>query len=351
VLLHVYDPENMDLVRQMVQAHAYWRLKGLEVDLVIWNEDHGTYRQSMVEKILGLITSDTGSQPGTGKQGNIFVKSGDQISSEDRVLFESVARVVLHDNRGTLSEQLNRVRTETVLPPLLERKIPAAEPDRDKPALAGDLLFFNGIGGFMPDGREYKIITDQERTTPAPWVNVIANPKFGTVLSESGSAYSWAINSHEYRITPWNNDPVSDQGGEAFYLRDEDTGRFWSPSPFPCNGPIPYIVTHGFGYTRFEHEEQGISSSMCVYVDPDAPIKFIVLKIRNGSGRERKCSVTGFLEMVLGELRSRTGMHPLRTGSGDRGPPDPQPVQFRIFRTGNLLQGRRGKSVLDRGPG
>ncbi|WP_411275154.1 GH36-type glycosyl hydrolase domain-containing protein [Daejeonella sp.] len=309
ILLHIYDRESMDLVKQMVQAHAYWRLKGLAVDLVIWNEDHGSYRQELQEQILGLITAEVNSGMIYNTPGNIYVKSVDQLSSEDRILFESVARVIIFDNKGTLSEQVNRHNIERVLPQLLETKSIIENKIEPPITLPNDLLFYNGTGGFTPDGKEYKLITDKKETTPAPWVNVIANPNFGTVISESGSAYTWAINAHEYRITPWSNDPVSDIGGEAFYLRDEETGHFWSPSPFPRSGISPYIITHGFGYTTFEHAELGISTEMSIYVDKVSPVKLIVLKIRNNSGRERKLSSTGFVEIILGDVRSKTNMH------------------------------------------
>lgn len=310
VLVHIYDAESLELVRQMLQAHAYWRLKGLAVDLVIWNEDYGSYRQVLQEQILGLISSEIVYSMNYSKPGNIFVKSADQISPEDRILFESVARVIIQDNKGTLSEQINNLlTTERVLPGLLIPKSKAMPESQSRVSLPKDLLFFNETGGFTANGKEYKIITDKNKTTPAPWVNVIANPDFGTVISESGSAYTWAVNAHEYRITPWSNDPVSDVGGEAFYLLDEDTGYFWSPSPFPARGATPYITTHGFGYSMFEHTEQGIFSEMCVFVDKALPVKFIVLKIKNESGRERKLSATGFMEMVLGDIRSKTAMH------------------------------------------
>ncbi|SFD59497.1 Cellobiose phosphorylase [Chitinophaga sp. CF118] len=312
ILLHIYEQESMELVRQMIQAHAYWRLKGLEVDLVIWNEDHGAYRQLLQDQILSLISAEAiNSAPGYSKPGNVFVKSTDQLSSEDRILFESVARIIIYDSKGTLSEQVNMHYAEKILPPLLEHKPVVAKDLLPSPVLAlpTDLLFFNGTGGFTSDGKEYKIITDKRQTTPAPWVNVIANPSFGTVVSESGSAYTWAVNAHEYRITPWSNDPVSDVGGEAFYLRDEESGAFWSPAPFPTKWNTPYIITHGFGYTIFEHKEQGISSEMCMFVDKELPVKFIVLKVKNSSGRERKFSATGFMEIILGDVRAKTNMH------------------------------------------
>jgi cyclic beta-1,2-glucan synthetase len=308
VLLHVYEQESVELVKQMVKAHAYWRLKGLSVDLVIWNEDHGSYRQFLQEQILGLITAEANT-PGQQRPGKIFVKSADQLSSEDRLLFESVARIIIADIKGSLLEQVTTQYPEKPLAALLESKTISSQVQEPAIALPNDLIFFNGTGGFTQNGKEYKIIIDKDKTTPLPWVNVIANPQFGSVVSENGSAYTWAINAHEYRITPWSNDPVSDAGGEAFYLRDEETGNFWCPSPFPKKGTEPYIITHGFGYSIFEHREDGIYSEMSVFVDKDNPVKFIVLKVKNESGRKRKLSAMGFLEIILGDVRSKTNIH------------------------------------------
>lgn len=309
VLLRVFEPDNIELVRQMIQAHTYWRLKGLAVDLVIWNEDYGAYRQLLQDQILGFITTEAYSNPGINQPGNIFVKSADQLSTEDRVLFESVARIIIFDNKGSLADQVGRFIIDKALAPVFEIKPSIVRELKPNIDLPGDLLFFNGMGGFTPDGKEYKIIINKNKTTQAPWANVIANPEFGTVVSESGSAYTWAINAHEYRISPWSNDPVTDAGGEAFYIRDEETGSFWSPAPYPKTGTTPYIVTHGFGYSVFEHIESGIFSEMRIFVDKVKPVKFITLKIKNRSGRERKLSVTGYIEMILGDIRSKTNMH------------------------------------------
>src|SRR5213080_3091277 len=149
----------------------------------------------------------------------------------------------------------------------------------------------------------------QDQMSPAPWVNVIANAEFGTVISESDQAYTWSENAHEFRLTPWNNDPVCDSGGEAYYLRDEESGYFWSSTPLPKRGATPYITRHGFGYSVFEHVEAGIRSEFWVYVDLDEAVKFAVLKVRNESGRVRKLSATGLVEWVLGDLPEKSRMH------------------------------------------
>ena len=310
VLLQIEDAANIELVKQLLQAHVYWRLKGLIVDLVIWNEDHGGYRQALLDRIHSMVVPGISAEI-KDEPGGIFIRSADQISNEDRVLFQSVAHVVISDRLGTLEEQINRGnKFKTTIPAFSPTKFHMSADIESKTILMPEgLQFFNGTGGFSKDGKEYVIITTPERHTPAPWVNVLGNPGFGSVISESGQSYTWVENAHEIRLTPWNNDPISDLKGEAFYLRDEENGRFWSPSPLPGRGKPAYITRHGFGYSSFEHREDGVDSTMTVYIDVDAPVKFIVLKIRNASGRPRRMSITGYVEWVLGDLRAKTVMH------------------------------------------
>jgi len=311
VLLQIGDAANIDLVRQLVQAHAYWRQKGLAVDLVIWNEDHAGYRQQLQEQIMGLIALGIEANI-IDRPGGIFVRPAEQISSEDRILFQSVARAVITDSRGSLAEQLDdRELAATRQPRLVPSRPyrPEVPPVSADPAPGGDLILFNGLGGFAPDGREYVITLVPGQVTPAPWVNILANPGFGTVVSESGVAYTWSENAHEFRLTPWHNDPVSDAGGEAIYLRDEETGHFWSPTPLPVRAATPYVIRHGFGYSVFATTVDGIRSELWVYVAVDAALKFSVLKVRNESGRPRKLSATAYVEWVLGDLPAKSAMH------------------------------------------
>ncbi|MDC7690362.1 GH36-type glycosyl hydrolase domain-containing protein [Vogesella indigofera] len=309
VLLQIADAANIALVRQLVQAHSYWRLKGLPVDLVIWNEDHAGYRQQLQEQILGLIAAGVEASV-IDRPGGIFVRSAEHISAEDRILLQAVARVVLSDSRGTLAEQLEQIPARLPLPaPLLpaQRYRPVLPASPEPPPRK--LLLDNGLGGFSADGREYVIRLRAGQSTPAPWVNVLANEQFGTVLSESGAGYTWYGNAHEYRLSPWHNDPVSDASGEAIYLRDEESGHFWSPTPLPACTPLPYVIRHGFGYSVFETVTDGIESALWVYVASDAAVKFSVLKLRNVSGRARRLSVTGYVEWVLGDLRAKSALH------------------------------------------
>ncbi|MBR9981292.1 MAG: cyclic beta 1-2 glucan synthetase, partial [Desulfatitalea sp.] len=319
VLLRIEDSANIALVRQLVQAHAYWHLKGLAVDLVIWNEDRAGYRQLLHDQIMGLVAASAEAHV-TDRPGGIFVRPADQIAEEDRILIQTVARAIITDSRGPLADQLNRrTLAEPAVPLLTLTRTHRSEPLSVAALPRHDLTFFNGLGGFTPDGREYVVTTANGQETPAPWVNVLANPHFGSVISESGQAYTWSENAHEFRLTPWGNDPVTDASGEAIYLRDEERGHFWSPTPLPSRGATPYVTRHGFGYSVFEHTERGIRSELWVYVALDAAVKFMVLRVRNVSGRSRRISATGYAEWVLGDLRAKSAMHVITETDPDSG--------------------------------
>ena len=314
LLLKITSQENIEIARQLIQAHSYWRKMNLEVDLVIWIEDLSSYRQVLYDFILNLISSGGSSQL-MDVPGGIFILRAEQMSGEDRVLIQTVARAVILDSGGHINDQLERrMRSKLQVAYLSTTRTKSIEPSRltidlDLASFQKGLLHPNEFGGFASDGRSYQIKTSSEHVTPAPWVNVLANPYFGTVVSESGSAYSWCENAHEFRLTPWSNDSVSDSSGEAFYLRDEDTGEFWSPTPLPVGAGSPYTTQHGFGYSKFFHENAEISTELASFVAIDAPVKMTVIKLRNHSQRSRRISITGYCEWVLGESRPKSLMH------------------------------------------
>ncbi len=309
MLVQISDVANLELARGAVQAHAYLRMKGMSVDLVIWNEERAGYRQDLHDALMGMVAASVEANV-LERPGGIFVRAGEQIPHEDRVLLLAVARIVLNDTKGNLSDHLKRRPVvETVVP-----RLSPSEPERyarlPPPAVPDlGLALYNGRGGYSADAREYVIVNRPGEPTPTPWSNVIANPGFGCVVSDSGVGYTWRSNAHEYRLTPWHNDPVSDMAGEAFYVRDEESGRYWSPTPLPVRGTGHYVTRHGFGYSVFEHAEDGIQTDLRVYVSPDAPVKFCVLRLRNLSGRRRSLSATGYVEWVLGDLAPKTAMH------------------------------------------
>ena len=300
VLLRIAQTEESDLVRQLMRAHQYWRLKGVPADLVIVNEDPSGYFQPVQEEIARLIAA---SPTPADKPGGVFLRRADQISDADMILLQSVARVVLAGDRGPLARQIERpITIESTAPALVPSVAPSPRP---APAPEGRrLLFGNGVGGFSPDGREYVVTLSERQYTPCPWINVIASDDFGFLVSESGCACTWSVNSHENRLTPWANDPVSDPPGEAIYLRDEDTGEIWTPTALPIRDAAPYVARHGQGYSVFEHGRAEIASELVVFVAPDAPVKIARLRLTNRGATARRLSATYYVEWVLGVDRT-----------------------------------------------
>ncbi|HZM90040.1 MAG TPA: glucoamylase family protein [Blastocatellia bacterium] len=303
-LVRIREEEDLSFVRRLLRGHEYLRLKGLVFDLVVLNDHPPSYAQSLQDELQRIVRM-SGSQAFIDKPGGVFLRRSDLIPEPDRILLHAVARVVIVADRGPLEEQLVRRPIEDDLPPKFiarapSRKYPHA-PVRDP-----GLSFYNGLGGFTQGGREYGTILAEGQWTPAPWLNVIANSKdFGFQISETGAGYTWSVNSRENRLTPWSNDPVSDPAGEAIYLRDEDTGEVWSPTPLPIREAEPYLIKHGQGYSIFEHSSHGVFQELLTFVPVDAPVKISLLRLQNETERRRKISVTSYAEWALGPDRGR----------------------------------------------
>jgi cyclic beta-1,2-glucan synthetase len=316
VLVRIDEAADIDIVRQLLRAHEYWRLKLLDVDLVIINEHGVSYSQDLQDALETVVRASQSTLAHDRREahGGVYILRGDQLSTEDRTLLQAAARAVLLSRRGSLADQVIRLER----PDRLVRSAPpqpARGPARAEVAVPRpELEFFNGLGGFADDGREYVAVLGPGQSTPAPWLNVIANPAFGFQVSDSGSGYSWSENSRENQLTPWSNDPVGDPAGEAIYVRDDDSGELWGPTALPIRSDeSTYIARHGPGYSRFEHLRDGIALDLVQFVPLDESLKISVLTIENRSGRSRRLSVTAYAEWVLGTSRGAAAPHIVST--------------------------------------
>jgi cyclic beta-1,2-glucan synthetase len=310
-VVRVERDEDRDVARHLIRAHEYWHLKGIAADVVILNAKGTSYAQELQEAFEAMVRASRSATGGDrdGAQGGVFVLREDLLPAEDLVLLRSAARVLVFANRGTLSEQVIRLGQSRPgpVPPQLR---PPRESVPPVPPPHLDLRYFNGLGGFSQDGREFVTVLGPGQWTPAPWVNVVANPDFGFQVSESGSGYTWSGNSRENKLTPWSNDPVSDPPGEAFYVRDAESGMIWGPTCLPIRDEVsPYVIRHGQGYSRFEHDVDGIALDLVHFVPPDDPIKIARLTLVNRTRRRRRLSVTAYVEWILGVTRSQSAPH------------------------------------------
>ncbi|HEV8617073.1 MAG TPA: glucoamylase family protein [Methylomirabilota bacterium] len=305
VVVRIDEPEDVGIVRQLLRAHEYWRMKQLAVDLVIVNEHAPSYVQDLQTLLETVVRTWQSALPaGQGSHKSVFILRADHITPQQRDVLQSAARAVLLSRRGTLAEQVMRAQRVETAPTPAPRRKPIVKRPPDV-ASTPPLEFANGLGGFTEDGREYTTMLGPGQWSPAPWINVIANPAFGFQVSECGAGYAWAGNSREHQLSAWSNDPVSDPPGEVIYVRDEETGELWGPTALPIREEIgTYVARHGAGYSRFERASHGVSLQLLQFVPLDDPIKISRLTVTNTSGRRRRLSVTAYVEWALGVSRS-----------------------------------------------
>jgi cyclic beta-1,2-glucan synthetase len=312
ILLMINDSEQLDLISEVVQSQSFLRARGFQADLVILNQQASSYNSELFDLIMRRIHQANADQ-WLNQRGGIFVRYEDQVTPGEQILLKSVARVNLHGDHGTLTQQLMvqsipDSELPTLAPTQTSRKdLPVSTAWNGKSIPA--LKFENGFGGFSPDGKEYIINIRPDKTTPAPWNNVIGYPHFGFMVSQAGSQTTWALNSGENRLTPWHNDPVIDPSGEVLYLRDDESGDIWTPTPEPIPSHQPYRVRHGAGYTIFETESYGLQQTLTLFASPEDPVKIVHLQIKNMLNINRRITATFYVEWVLGTTHAESIDH------------------------------------------
>ncbi|MGI1660170.1 MAG: GH36-type glycosyl hydrolase domain-containing protein [Desulfitobacterium sp.] len=340
LLVRVSQIEHLELIRQLLKIHDYWLQKGLNSDLVILNEDESGYMQTFYDHLRDLVAVGH-SQSHHHWQGKVHIIQKKHLAVEDEILLQAVAKLTLSGDAGSLAAQLRNLSRDACRKPLglTERRAvardkvvklipatapataPATSPALDQgvstvqnlsnshKALTADqekLWFYNGLGGFSQDGKEYIVELRGGSHTPLPWLNICANEQFGFQVSTTGSGYTWAGNSREHKLTTWSNDPVLDPLSEVIYLRDESSREVWTITPDPIRSKEKYLIKHGQGYTEFEYKHQELSQKMTLFVPLDGKIKISHVQLTNHSERRMELSATYYAELVMGVSREVT---------------------------------------------
>lgn len=329
ILVRVKEAENSDLVRRLLTIHEYWRLKGLFADLVILNEDESGYVQAFQDNLRDLISMGH-ARDLLNRPGGVFLLQKDHVHPDDVTLLCAVARMIFSGDGGSCSVQFRKKgkvifadgqHEEADTPDQPIQIVPQRKTELREEVMSGatgQLQFGNGYGGFSEDGQEYIIELKEGMNTPLPWINVIANPKFGFQVSESGAGYTWSLNSREYKLTPWSNDPILDPTGEALYLRNEETGESWSVSLNPKREKGSYTIRHGQGYSIFEHHSHGLKQTMRLFVPVQEPVKVIELVLSNMTDQVLRLSAVLYVEWVMGVARQQTAPYLVTEYDGER---------------------------------
>ena len=308
ILARVHNERSLETIKQLLQLHCVLTGRQIAIDLVLLDDPPGVYDQPIRDELRDLIES-VQSRTQRNLLGHIRVLSARELTTGQRQALEAAAAVVIDTTQSSLADQF-QAQSGRSLPPLVPV---ASEQHRPQTTSAlrppEDWDLHNGYGGFINNGRDYLIHLEPGRTTPAPWSNVLANPDFGCLVTESGTSCTWAGNSSEFRLTPWPNDPVSDLSGEVLYLRDEENGQFWSVTPQPCPAPGAHQIRHSPGLTEFTHHSHGLRQTLSIHVDAEQPVKLCRLSIHNEWSWTRRVTATYYVEWLLGNHRSDTRQH------------------------------------------
>ena len=293
---------------ELLLAQRYWQSKRLGVDVVLLNTavSDGESLHALLDERMraqnARLKADRDAAPAA-----VFTLRDTLISDALRAGLTTAARVVLEASNGWPDPASgnrdgdwapSRATAGNALTP--SQSVAESAPSTP-PITHPKREFENGTGGFIDSGRTYAVTLNGNCCTPTPWVNVIANPCFGFLVSSEGGGYTWSLNSQQNPLTPWPNDPVSDTPHEVLYLRDDDSGVLWSATALPIRVPMAtYTVHHGKGYSRFMHDAHGIEVALLQFVPPADPVKLSRLCLRNRSTRTRHLSITGYVQWALG---------------------------------------------------
>ncbi|HHW32479.1 MAG TPA: glycosyl transferase [Clostridiaceae bacterium] len=332
VLMIVSDRDGIELAISLIKGTEYLRMKGINIDLVVLVEEEKSYNQPLLELTRDTLTSYRAEFFHHAE--GLYILNASELNEEDKNLLYAAARIVFRGDEGPLKDQLAFSEPREAAP-LLKSEDKEKKFRSKANGVTGDkagskagnvaekkagnerynetssstyklnydvnsLQLYNGYGGFEKDYKQYVIILDEKKRTPAPWINVISNSKFGFLISENGGGYTWSGNSRENRLTPWYNDPVTDTPGEIIYIRNEKNGKYWSSTPAPARGNGEYIIRHGWGFSSFHNITQGIEHKHTVYVSMDQSVKINHISLKNTTPQEMELSLMYYVRLVMG---------------------------------------------------
>ncbi len=310
--LRIGDVVDLEIVADALRMHEYLRTRGLMADFVVINEQASSYVQDLQQAIESLCDNARMRNKEHGPRQHIFAVRRDLMSDETYRTLLAAARITMHARNGIIGTQIDRAeaaesdarRQQTTVslpalrtPPMADAVAPEQAP----------LEFWNGYGGFENAGRDYVVRLEGTRTTPQPWINVIANGDFGFHVSAEGASYTWSRNSRDFQLTPWTNDPVTNRPGEAFYVHDMGTGAVFSPIAAVARNPqAHYEARHSAGVSQFAATHGAVRCELVQLVDPKDAVKVSALTLVNTGGSPVRLRVYGYAEWVLGNNRTRT---------------------------------------------
>jgi cellobiose phosphorylase len=314
-LFFIHDIGDIPTARQIIQCYVYWKWKGISIDIVILNGRPSSYMKILDDEVDFLIRQARENVSGwTGS--TIYQVKADHISDEDKNVLLSASCFVADTKNGSFSDTVKlRIKDPTYIESLKQKRLkPRSKKEniaivKSSTNIGSELDFYNSWGGFDRNTGEYVMTLTSYYMPPKAWSHFLVHEKFGTLITASGTTYTWSLDSYDNRITELSNDSLRYRSGEVIYIRDRATGSFWNPTPFPVKTGSQFIIKYGFGYASYSHSCNGISSELTVFVPQNHSSKVSLLKLKNETSRARSLTIYNVVIPVLGAMPNHMSPH------------------------------------------
>lgn len=312
ILVKIKDSNDAHVVKEVLKAYEFFRTKNLETELIILDEEKHSYENYVREDVENIIQNSQIAYLKNIRAG-IFELSKNEISKDDLNLLNFVATIIIDANKGGIKNALKELEEEYLEKYKdvgKEQQITLIENENNENIdileNIDNLKYYNEYGAFSEDGKEYLIKVNKENRLPTIWSNIMANEKFGTLVTESMGGYSWHKNSRLNRVTAWQNYACYDIPSEIIYLKDMQTKKVWSLGLNPMPDSKNYNVIYGFGYTKYIHKSDGLEQELEIFVPKEDGIKVQILKLKNTTLNRKKIKIVYYMKPVLGEDEIKT---------------------------------------------
>ena len=307
ILVKIKDVNDGYIIKEVLKAYEYFRTKNIITELVIIDEEKYSYENYVKEEIEGNILNNHMSYL-KNIRGGIFILSKEEIDKKDIELLEFVSSIIINSNKSGLENNIKEIEEEYLdsykdigNEENVINTVTNENKDIDLLENNENYKYYNEYGAFSEDGKEYIIRTNKNNRLPTVWSHIMANEKFGTVVTENMGGYSWYKNSRLNRITSWENNASYDIPSEIIYMKDMDTNKVWSLGLNPKPDDRNYNIVYGFGYCKYIHSSCGVEQELNIFVPREDSCKIGILTLRNTTPNHKKFKLYYYIKPVLEE--------------------------------------------------
>lgn len=299
----LFDFKSVDeiyIFEEFLNIYAFYRTKNIFMDIVILTYEKNIYEHYLVNSIEAIVEEKQLSYLKYQKTG-IYLINKNEMSDEDVEFLECISKLKIDSKKGNLINYIKELDEEYNIKSKKQILELQKYEEEILPCNIETEEFYNGIGGFIDNGKEYIFAVNKDNKTPAVWSNVLSNRFFGTIVTENMADSTWAKNSRLNRLTPWNNNSVQNYPSEIIYVYDNNKNRVWSLN----SGVLPnnnyYYITYGFGYAKYRNISDGILQETNMFVPSDEKVKITDIRFKNIYDEKRSLNVVFYTSLVLGE--------------------------------------------------